>query len=815
MARFATSIGLIVIAVSCAATISVAADRARMSEPFEITADRIEFDEGRQLYVADGHVRVDQAGRRLKARWLAFSIETRIGVAEGDVVLDDGPDQLHAEFMVFDVDTMHGMLFQGSMESGLSGFQVRAKELIRTGQNTFTVRDGVFSTCHCEPGERLPWEIRSGEANIEIGGYGTIKNATFNVLGVPVLWVPWAFFPVKSERETGFLLPTLAFGGRGGANIGLPFFWAARPQLNVTLTPHYFVERGYKQDVELEYVFGKESEGRLFVSALAKDEQYQDSTQSGRKRWAVIWEHDQTLPADWRWQTDLNFASDNLYGDDFIELRRYKTFRFIESTSNAARDFGDSGGVGAMAGIRFADDVQGSSSKDRDDFILQRFAEVRSDIQPGTAVIPGGIEMRLDSELIYFSGIRSADTRFGSHTSGALAVTRTPAVNRNNGRFFDFGVDGFFDEDGTTIPSDPNFNLDVAADGTFQPGEPLADRGTRVVIHPRIARPFRIGDLAEFVPEVGWQQSLYRTQHHQFAERGLLTARTELRSRLARDYFLSRGRAIRHVVEPRIGWALVSQRRQRSNPLFVPGPQVDQSRLRALSLENVTRNPSDRIEGANQVVLSIGQKFYVRDRAGRAPRLRGELITAIDWDFADEGGLGDLYVEGRLFPIGPVNARIRAAFNPETTSFDEGEMGLNFSLASLGGLLGRTSMGATYRYRARIPRFAESVAGSSGTIRAGDTTLNQFDWRVRVELTERIRLSYSGIYSFAQDDGFIRNRGILDYVSKCRCWGVGLNVFHERDQGFGGGLEIRFIGLGDGRGSLFDSGYAIGQNFGP
>jgi len=83
---------MIFIAVVCAASLAVAGDRARMSEPFEITADRILFDDARNLYVAEGHVVVDQVNRRLKARWLAFSTETRIGVAEGEVELEDGPD---------------------------------------------------------------------------------------------------------------------------------------------------------------------------------------------------------------------------------------------------------------------------------------------------------------------------------------------------------------------------------------------------------------------------------------------------------------------------------------------------------------------------------------------------------------------------------------------------------------------------------------------------------------------------------------------------------------------------------------------------
>ena len=56
--------------------------RARLEDPFEITADRIDYDGARDLYVATGHVHVVQEGRSLSANWVAFSTGTRIGVAE-------------------------------------------------------------------------------------------------------------------------------------------------------------------------------------------------------------------------------------------------------------------------------------------------------------------------------------------------------------------------------------------------------------------------------------------------------------------------------------------------------------------------------------------------------------------------------------------------------------------------------------------------------------------------------------------------------------------------------------------------------------
>ena len=813
MARVATIIALPFIVLALVAPAAWAQDRARMDDPFEITADEIRYDAERDLYIADGRVRVVQGGRKLRAAWVVFSETSRLGVAEGGVELieakgEDRNDQLSAQFMVFDVDSLQGLLYQGALDAGTQGFRAEAKELARTGRNTFALRESLFTTCRCEEGDRIPWALRANKANVELGGYGTIQNSTFEVLGVPVLWIPWAFFPVKSERETGLLLPSFSFGGRGGIGAGLPIFWAAHDQVNLTATPTYFSERGYKQDLELEYVFGEQSEGSLFLAGLLDQ---QGEIAARRERGAVIWRHDQFLPMKWRWQTDLRLASDNIYTDDFNELRDFNSFRYMESTMSLARDFGASGGYGALVGARYADDVQGSTFEDRDEYLLQRWTELRGDIQPGTLQGPLGFEARFDSELIYFAGLRSPESTI-NNLDPAFSTARPL---KTDGRFFDLGFDGRFNPFSFALGAAGNSGANGENDGIFQPGEPLAERGVRIVLHPRVSRTFDLGSGLEVVPEVGWQQTLYQTNGQRFAERGLLTGRLEARSRLVRDFELDGGGLLRHVLEPKLGWALVSSTRQKKNPLFVPAPGVEQTRLRTLSLENVTRNPSDRTESANQIVLGLGQRFFTADQAYGVPRLRGDLTTAIDWDFADGGGLGNIAVEGRVFPIGPVWGRVRAAFDPEAAAFEEGGAQLTLFRNRPDSFLRRASITGGYRYVRRPPRFFETDLGNASSFSGGgESEINQVDFQVQFELAWRVRFTYSAIYGLVQESrGFIRNRGVVEYVSKCECWGVGVSIDHENRDGFQGGFMLRFLGLGDGKGNLFDSGLGTGLNF--
>jgi hypothetical protein len=172
-----------------------------------------------------------------------------------------------------------------------------------------------------------------------------------------------------------------------------------------------------------------------------------------------------------------------------------------------------------------------------------------------------------------------------------------------------------------------------------------------------------------------------------------------------------------------------------------------------------------------------------------------------------------MFGEARLLHLGPVASRLRGTFNPESKAFKEGEVELGVNWPLPGSFIRNVNLSTRYRYLRRLPAFFETVRGDTSESRAGDSELNQIDFNSKLELSARIRLSYRAVYSLVGLTGFIRNRGMVEYVSKCRCWGVGVGLYQERRIGFGGGFMIRFLGLGDDDTDLFDGGFGSGLNF--
>ncbi|MFP6607877.1 MAG: LptA/OstA family protein, partial [Myxococcota bacterium] len=241
----------------------------RRDQAAEITADRIVYESKRRVYVAQGSVRIVQGERRIDADWLVFNRTTQRGIAAGRVRVDDGKVLLDSRFLEFDVRGEQGFVLGGRLDLGEDDFLMAAGELVQTGKDTYEARGASFTSCRCPDDEdRLPWQINTSRADVELGGYAMVTNNSVDILGIPTLWLPWLMFPVKTDRATGLLLPEIGFGGSNGYEVALPLFWAARHNINLIATPRYLSKRGVKPELTLETVYGEHSQTTLFGSYI-------------------------------------------------------------------------------------------------------------------------------------------------------------------------------------------------------------------------------------------------------------------------------------------------------------------------------------------------------------------------------------------------------------------------------------------------------------------------------------------------------------------------------------------------------------------
>lgn len=769
-------------------------------------------------------MQVAQDGRVLSSDWAAFSNETRRGMAIGNVVAREGDDIIHARAMRFQLDEQVGLVLGGSIESETQEFRLEGAEIERRGEDQYRLIDARFTTCQCPEGEKDPWAVRSERLDVEVGGYAKARNSTIDILGVPVLWLPWLTYPVKSERESGVLFPEVRTSSRTGADIGLPFFWAAADELNVTVAPHYLTKRGFKPDLTLEYVLGERSWGELYGTFLWNDDEVKrndpgdetdsPSTPFSNDRWAIDFVHDQQdLPTGWRAKVDATLLSDNLFPFDFQEYADVRNDRHIDSVGFAENRFGARDQLGFSGEIRFADDLQSPDNLDRDRTWLQRVPDLRASVLP-SGVLGSGVFWAFDARYTHFT---SLDPVRGAYPGAALGP---------DGLFLDTGIDGVptgFERNRVTgdpsllDESDDDFDalLDPngrEGDGIFQEGELIADRGHRVVLNPRLYLPLRLGDIVELLPEVGWYGTFYDSQRRGAEVRNLVTGNLDLRARLRRTLPLpfTSQRAI-HLLEPRLGFALIERvggDRQDDNPLFIPRSEILQARLRALDSISITRDPADRIDEVEALNFSIGNRLYARsEEEGAPPRLVADATVTAWWDFAGDS-VRNIFLDGAVFPAKRWRSRFDLGVDLDETRLDEALFELGY--ADERG----NDVSFGYRFLRDLPKFFEGFRYDQNRFDAFSVNferINQFDlygrWTLLrgFSLTYRVQYSLEGHFSLRQQLG-------AEYVSRCKCWALRIEAEDERSRGFAFGVSYRILGVGDDLIRPFDARRRRGQD---
>jgi LPS-assembly protein len=513
-------------------------------------ADKMYSDTVNKTVRMEGHVQVVFQQQILSCDSAMINMVDQTIEASGHVILETIKVHIEGSRLRFYYKTNVGLIYNGFVQSGQIVFEGELIE--KTGPDNYVASNANFTACEtCPPG----WEFSGTRIEAEIGGYAYIKRPIFKIGGFPIFIFPAMMVPLKSQRESGFLVPTPELGSKGGFGFGESFFWAINRSQDLTLTGKYYDLRGPKAHEDYRYILSEDSKGRL-ESAVMTDRVFKNEANLPNPidRYFVHYRHQFELPDNYVQRLDYQKVSDLYYTRDFpLELLGWGD-PALESKLSVTKNM-ESHAFSVEAAM-YTNQLKVYPLANNDDAV-HRMPEIRYSKRE-EKIGNSGFMVRWDFDYANFAREHySYDSLIFDPNTGPPTTTTPPLLTGN---------------------IDPATNL--IKRNPFNPATDLIRTGQRMDFSPTISYPFQVANRFDVLPSVTYREMQYKfdlpsgaqaagydpTAARRYVQTDV-TVRSEFSS-VYGDLTNEHSERWKHTIEPELSYSQIPWMRYPTHPFF-------------------------------------------------------------------------------------------------------------------------------------------------------------------------------------------------------------------------------------------------------
>lgn len=298
-----------------------------------ISADNLEYIKAEDRYIATGNVRIEKEGAVLNADKIIFYQKTSDAEATGHVVYEDGDTLINTERAEINIDAKTGRLYNAVILFKKGNYWITGDNIQKIRDDYYYASTATFTTCDTEPSSNPDWCFKGQDVDIIVGEKITARNVTYRIKGLPLLYFPYIWSPVITERQTGFLFPTIGNSSRKGFQFSPAFFWAISDNMDATLYIDYYSKRGTGTGIEYRYVDMK-SRGNWYA--------YHIRDRELKKNFIEIKGFNDYLTDYVKAYIDINYINEKDFYKEFGTRQDVTVKRFLTSTAEASMPFSNS-----------------------------------------------------------------------------------------------------------------------------------------------------------------------------------------------------------------------------------------------------------------------------------------------------------------------------------------------------------------------------------------------------------------------------------------------------------------------------------------
>lgn len=291
-----------------------AADLLREDQPggtvIRYRADVIDYLVDRNIIKLEGRARVAYKDISITADSIDFFTRDQRMEVRSHPVLHDREDAITGDRMVYDFKARRGWIYNGS--TAFANGRYWGRRIRQVGERTLNVDYGRFTTCDADTPHFYFWSRRM---KIYLDDKMVAEPVAMCFSGVPVLAIPFYFFPLRRDRHSGFLMPRVGSNNYQGMFVkNLAYYQVLGDHADATVAADLYEYVGWQGTVEARW-------WRLPRFATNAHYSYLEETDPFKRRWSFSFDHNQTLGPRTRLSGSGNFVSDKTYYASYSEDR--------------------------------------------------------------------------------------------------------------------------------------------------------------------------------------------------------------------------------------------------------------------------------------------------------------------------------------------------------------------------------------------------------------------------------------------------------------------------------------------------------------
>ena len=257
----------------------------------------------------NGNVVIQQQDRIIRGDQAEWNQVTGYGQLTGAVSLTNPGLVLYGQRA--EIDSEQGVAEFFDAQYSLPARHARGQASHITSYDKHKVQLKSATLTFCEPGQQ-DWDLATSTLNLnQETGMGSAWNTRLRIQNIPILYLPYYYFPLDDRRLTGFLDPNLSIGGSGQiTELQLPFYINLHPQMDATITPHYVREHGTIIETQFRHLTKTFGEGEFNYALLNNDDTLDT------KRWFINYKHQGRFGNHWQHRWVYNQVSDRDFLND-------------------------------------------------------------------------------------------------------------------------------------------------------------------------------------------------------------------------------------------------------------------------------------------------------------------------------------------------------------------------------------------------------------------------------------------------------------------------------------------------------------------